>query len=118
MSPIQPVPCGPLEVNLDCENDSVTICEIPAESAVVTSVPAGIASTTLLPANDARRGGTIYNDSSAALFIKMGAAASASSFTFKAGTQTYYEIPFNYTGLVTGVWETATGFARVTEVLN
>lgn len=118
MSPIQPVPCGPLEVQLDCETDSVSICEIGAESASVTSVPASIVTVPLLAANPLRRGATIYNNSSAELFIKLGAGASSTSFTFRAGTNAYFEIPFNYTGEVTGIWTTANGAALVTEVLN
>jgi len=60
---------------------------------------------------------TIYNDSDNALFIKLGADASASSFTLKLPTLSYWECPYPvYDGLVTGFWDGAGGSAMVTEI--
>lgn len=119
MPPLVPVACAPCgNTSLDCATDSVTVCETPAESAVVTSVPASIAAVDLLTANTLRRGASIYNNSSSELFIKLGAGASSTSFTYRAATNSYFEVPFNYTGLITGVWASANGAALVTEVLN
>lgn len=117
---LTPLPClcPPPETPLSCETDSVTVCETAAESAVVTSVPAAVATTTLSLSDPTRRGLAIYNNSSSEMFIKLGAGATSTSFTFRAGTNSYFEVPFNYTGLVTGFWTTANGAALVTEVFN
>jgi hypothetical protein len=82
-----------------------------------TSVANATSSGTLLAASSARKGAAIYNDDNAAtLKIKLGAAASATSFTYAIAPGGYYEVPFSYTGIITGIASAATGNARVTEV--
>ena len=68
-------------------------------------------------ARDAGRlGATIYNDSNARMFLKLGAVASTTSFLIRLGSQDYFEVPFNYTGIIEAIWDpVASGFARVTE---
>lgn len=119
MPPLVPVACAPCgDTALDCATDSVTICEIASESTIVFSVPASLTTVTLSAADATRRGLAVFNNSSADIYIKMGAGASTSSFTFKGTTNSYFEVPFNYTGIVTAVWGTASGSAEVTEVFN
>jgi len=75
-------------------------------------------STTLLAANGSRVGGTLYNDSSAVLYVLWGSGtASASNYSVRLYSSGYVEIPVNYTGVVTGVWATDPndGACRVTE---
>lgn len=96
----------------------------PAGSPSTTGTPATVAasatSVTLLAANAARRGGTIVNESTAILYVLLGTPATATSYTVALAPMgtvgSYYEIPFNYTGIVTGIWASATGNARVTEL--
>jgi len=52
------------------------------------------------------------------LDLKLGATASISSFTVKMQTDSYYEVPFGYTGIIDGVWDSATGSARVTDITS
>jgi hypothetical protein len=85
-------------------------------SAAVTSVAGSATSVTILASNANRRGATIHNDSSAILYVKFGAAATTSSFTAKLIADAYYEVPFSYTGIIDGIWASATGNARITEV--
>ena len=90
-------------------------------SAAVTSTRAnvsGAASDTLILASNAnRRGATIYNDSTAILYLALGTvAASTTSFTLQLAASSYYEVPFNYSGEIRGIWASATGAARVTEL--
>lgn len=86
-----------------------------------TNVVGAAADTTILAANTNRRGATIYNDSSALLYLLLGTGtASTTNFTVilggnGSGIGGYYELPFNYTGIVKGIWASATGNARVTE---
>lgn len=81
-----------------------------------TSVAASAASTTLLASNTARLGATIVNDGNRNLFVKFGTTASATSFTVKIPANGYYEVPFNYTGRIDGIWDVANGSARMTEL--
>lgn len=85
-------------------------------SASLSNVSASITSVTILAANSARVGACIYNDSANALYAKFGATASVTSFTNLIGSNSYYEVPFGYTGIIDGIWLVAAGTARVTEV--
>jgi hypothetical protein len=88
-----------------------------AATPSLANVAGSASSVTLLAANAARLGAYVFNDSASALYVKFGATASASSFTVKVAAGGYYELPHPcYTGLVDGIWDSATGNARVTEV--
>lgn len=84
-----------------------------------TSVASAISSTTLLAANTARKGAIIYNDSTSVLYILL-SSGTASSTAFSVllaangGTLTLGQAEYN--GAITGIWATANGFARVTEL--
>lgn len=88
------------------------------ETAAVTSVASAVVSTSLLAANPLRHSFHIFNDSTSSLFVKFGLAASLTSFTIKITSNGYKEFIYPpYIGDVTGIWQAADGFARVTEVL-
>ena len=97
---------------------------LPVESsgikntATVTRVAASASVVTLLAANTNRRRVIIYNDSTGVLLVKLGSAASATSFTHRLNAGDEYESPTDwvYTGIVTGIWDSATGAAQVTEI--
>ena len=89
---------------------------VASGTSVVTSVAGSATSVTLLAANSNRLGGTVFNDSASDLYIKMGATASASSFTIKLFQDDYWEAPFRYTGVIAGIWASAIGNARITEL--
>jgi hypothetical protein len=83
----------------------------------VTSTVAGSASSvTILAANGGRKGATVVNDSTVLLYLKLGTTASATDYTVKMAADQYYEVPFNYTGRIDGIWASATGNARITEL--
>jgi hypothetical protein len=69
-----------------------------------------------LASNTSRKGATIYNDSNKTLYIKFGTTASTSDFTTQLKSGDYYEVPFNYVGRIDGIWASANGAARVTEL--
>jgi hypothetical protein len=100
---------------------TVTESAKPA-TGTVSSVAGSASSVTLLAANAARKGATVTNDSSALLYVKLAAsAASTSSYTVvlagaAAAPFSYMEVPFSYTGEIRGIWASATGNARVTEL--
>jgi hypothetical protein len=85
-------------------------------TASVASVAASATSVTLVASNAARKGATIQNDSASALYLKLGSAASTTSYTCLMAADSYYETPYGYTGIITGAWASAVGAARVTEV--
>jgi hypothetical protein len=84
---------------------SGTVNPSRAGTGTHTSVNDTATSATLLAANASRLGGTIYNDSSALLYVLWGAGtASASNYSVRVYSNGYVEIPANYTGVVVGVW--------------
>lgn len=74
-------------------------------------------STTILAANASRKGASVYNDSTEALYLLVGAGtASPTVFTALVSPGGYYEVPFGYTGILVGIWAAnASGSARVME---
>lgn len=90
--------------------------EKPSTTSAATNVSGSASSVTVLALNAQRRGATIYNDSTAILYLKLGATASTTSFTVKMQPDSYYEVPFGYTGVIDGIWASATGSARVVEI--
>lgn len=86
--------------------------------SAVTSVASSAVEVTLLPENVKRFGATIYNDSTKILFVKFGTGVSTTSFTAKIPSAGYFEVPFTYAGIITGLWAAVNGAARITELLE
>ena len=104
-----------LPVVLASDQTSINV-KLNSSTGTVTQVASSATNVTLLASNAARRGATISNDSNKTLFVKLGATASATSYTKKLGTDEYWEIPFGYTGGIDGIWDLANGNAYVTEL--
>jgi len=69
---------------------------------------------TIATASTGRLGCTIFNSGPGTLHVILGTAtASTSVFTARLSAGDYYEVPFNYTGLIGGIFATA-GTAEVT----
>lgn len=84
-------------------------------TSTVTRVAANAANVTLLASNANRKGATIWNNSATqTLWIKLGTTANigAGTESFTAalapiganGVGGYYEVPFNYSGRIDGIW--------------
>ncbi len=96
---------------------TVGTLETRPAAAAVTSVAGSATSVNLLAANTARRGAVVVNDSTAVLYVKLGETASATSYTYRLPAYATLELPDPvYTGRIDGIWASATGNARVTEV--
>lgn len=104
-----------------------TVTTTPSTSTTPTNTNVNDAATnqTLLASNTSRKGATIYNDSTAVLYVKLGTTATATSFTIALqactavgdGSGGYYEVPFAYTGRIDGIWASdQSGAARITEL--
>ena len=88
-----------------------------ASTGTQTSVAGATSSTSLLASNAARLGATVYNDSTAILYLLLGSGtASTSAYSVQLGAGAYYEVPYRYTGAIKGVWSAAAGNARITEL--
>ncbi len=85
-------------------------------TSAVTQVGDATTSTTLKALNANRIRLTITNDSSSVLYIKEGATASATSYTYRLAQYDAVIID-DYTGVVDGLWSADSGgFAYVTEI--
>lgn len=94
-----------------------TVSQPAPTTPTLSNVSASASSVTVLAANSSRLTATVYNDSSAILYLKFGTTASTTSFTLAMAAGSYAEFPKTLygTGIVTGIWASATGAARVTE---
>jgi hypothetical protein len=90
-----------------------------AGSAAITNVNDSNSSTTILASNVNRIAATVYNDSSALLYLLYGSGtASSTNYTLRIYPNGYHEVHGNFTGQLTGIWATDPndGAARVTEL--
>jgi len=92
--------------------------EAVASTATRSSVAASATNVTILASNTNRLGATIWNDSTTeTLYLALGTtAASSSNFTAQLFPTGYYEVPYGYTGQINGIWTSAVGNARITEL--
>ena len=103
---------------VDGAGNQITSFGSPAKPTVGTQtiVAASATSVTVLASNANRLGASITNDSTAILYLLVGAGtASTTVYTVKLSAGAYYEVPFSYTGIIVGIWSSATGSARVME---
>jgi len=91
----------------------------PVATATLSNVAASATSVTIIASNASRLRLVIHNDSTSRLRIKFGATASSTSFTYLLESYDTYESSSTnlYTGVIDGIWDTATGSARVTEMV-
>ncbi len=97
-------------------NNSVVVVPTTAATSTLTAVGSSTSSVTLLSSNTSRKGAAIYNDSTSIVYVKFGTTASSTSFTVILTSNSYYEVPFNYTGRIDGIWVSVNGNARMTEL--
>ena len=95
-----------------------------SSNATVVEIASSASSVTLRAANNGRRTLIIQNDSNRTLFVKFGSGASSTSYTFKLSSNDSKGIGgavtikgSDYSGIVTGIWDSVNGNAYVTEVL-
>lgn len=86
-----------------------------ASTSVTTCISGATTSLTLKASNTGRIRATIYNNSTQNLYVKEGATASATSYTYLLGSGDLVIID-DYVGQVDGVWNGVNGSAQVSEV--
>ncbi|MBD2354744.1 hypothetical protein H6G41_08895 [Tolypothrix sp. FACHB-123] len=95
---------------------SVTVTPSTASTSTPSTVNSSATSVTILALNSNRKGATIWNNSTADLYIDFDSTASTSDFAVKLSAGGYFELPFDYTGVISGIWSTANGSALVREL--
>ncbi|MEH2088039.1 hypothetical protein [Nostoc sp.] len=95
---------------------TATLVESTSGTSTPTTVASSASNTTILAANSNRKGATMWNDSTATLYLEFGATATASAFVAKIAPSGYYELPFHYTGVISGIWSAVNGNAFVREL--
>lgn len=103
-------------LNVNVANAAVPVIPAPTATPSVVQVASSATVVTLLALNTNRKGAMVMNDSTQTLYVKLGSAATATSYTVKMAADAYYEVPFGYTGVITGIWASANGYAYVTEL--
>lgn len=86
-------------------------------TGTTTSVASQATAITILAANSARFGASVSNDDANVLYLLLGAGTvSATVYTVQVPAGGYYEVPYGFTGILTGLWAAdGSGSARVTE---
>lgn len=83
--------------------------------ATLANVGSSATNVTIFSASGQTNARTVYNDSTAVLYLKFGGTASTTSYTVQIASGGYYEFPQPvYAGQVDGIWASANGSARVT----
>lgn len=115
--PLSVTLAGYLRVILGTGGATITTKEVRAATGVQTIVASSASSVPVLALNANRLGATVFNDSTSILYLLLvtGGTASATVYTVQIAANSYYEVPFNYTGALVGIWSSANGNARVTE---
>jgi hypothetical protein len=92
---------------------------VGCDTPTLTKVDASASSQVLIPANSDRVHGSVFNDSTAVLYLAWGPTASTTLYTVQVPPRGYYELPrvVPYVGAVSGLWATANGAARITEAI-
>jgi hypothetical protein len=94
---------------------SISLQPVTSATATSSAVNASTTSVSLLAANTSRKGATIWNASTAILYLDLDAASSNSAYAVQIGAGDYYEVPFGFTGEISGVWAAANGNAQIRE---
>lgn len=89
-----------------------------ASNSTVSSVNSSTSAVILLNSRQRGRIGiVIHNNSTSILYIKYGSGVSSSSYTYKLAAGSHWEMPNSiFSGVITGIWESENGNAKVTEV--
>lgn len=97
--------------------NALTVAHVGAGSATLSSVAGSATTVSILASNAARKGATVYNDSTQILYLAFAASATTSAYTVQIASQGFWEMagPSMYTGAISGIWASANGNARITE---
>jgi hypothetical protein len=84
------------------------------QTATLANVASSATTVTIFAAANGSNGRTVFNDSTAVLYLAFAATASETAYTVQIPADGYYEVPWNYDGVISGIWASANGNARTT----
>lgn len=94
---------------------TIRVTESTGATATLSNVSGSASSVTLIAADTSRRKVVLYNDSTEDCYVKYGSTASTTSFTWLMAAGSHIEEE-HYNGIITGIWNSATGSMRVSEI--
>lgn len=114
----------PASLGAKAPSESISVVQSFAATSTITNVASSATSVKLLDPNNNRKTTIIVNDSASDLYIVLNAsAASTTNYSIflpaKVGNTPSF-VTFNgedYSGEVRGIWTSANGFARITEIV-
>jgi hypothetical protein len=80
-----------------------------------TRIAANTSASVLLPSNASRLGASFYVEMGSALFLKLGSSPGTFDYSVQVNAGALYEVPFGYSGTVSGIWAFASGTVQITE---
>lgn len=96
---------------------SVSVALTQPTTGTVTSVAMSTVVATILASNPSRLGASIWNNGSAAVFVRLSAGATTALFTVRLSNNSFYELAFPaYTGIITGITSAGTATVLATEL--
>jgi len=102
-------------VSINASGELLTTITRPS-TGTITSVAGSASDVSILASNASRKGASVFNDSTAILYLALAnTTSSTSAYTVQLAPSAYYEVPAGYTGVLKGIWASAAGNARVTE---
>lgn len=105
-----------IPVIIASDQSSIPVTSSKSSTAILTNVSASVTSVTILASNSSRVGAIIVNESVVPIYLAFAATASQISYSIILEASDSFNIPFGYTGVISGIWRIATGSARVTEL--
>ena len=80
-----------------------------------TRIAGTVGNLIILASNPNRLGASFYVEMGSALYLKHGSLAGTADYTVQLTAGALYELPFNYSGTVSGIWQFASGTVQITE---
>jgi len=103
-----------IEAFKDPSTNPTSVQEKDGTTSTTSSVSGAVTAQTLKAANTSRVKLVVVNDSTAVLYVKEGSGATTTDYSYKLNNGDTVIID-DYNGLVTGIWASATGAAKITE---
>lgn len=109
-------PIAPTTIKVTNPDGTIISSSNNTANSISSSVSVTTSNLTVLASNSSRKGATIYNESGAIAYVKLGATASTTSYTIQIIIGAYYEVPYGYTGIIDGITSSGTAVLRISEL--
>jgi hypothetical protein len=101
----------------DSNGNAITPQSASSSTATISRVASSNSNVNLLASNTSRKSAIFFNDSTSQVYVKFGATASSSSFTYKMNPNDTLELKgVVYTGQIDAIWVSTNGNMQITEL--